>query len=67
VEKLINNEKIKKNDFPRLLTLTLKESLPEIHAAFREIGVDKLSLIFAKLVGRYSYDELRIARIMYQK
>jgi len=67
IENLIKNGKIDRNDFPRLLTPGLKGALPEIYVIFREIGTDKLSPIFEKLAGKYSYDELRIARIIYQK
>jgi len=31
------------------------------------LGADALSPVFAKFAGKYSYDELRIARMMYQK
>ena len=67
IEQLVKNDQIKHQDFSRLLTPELANSLSEIHALFREIGTDRLSPIFEKLAGRYSYDELRIARIMYQK
>lgn len=67
IEKLIKNGKINRNDFPRLLTPALEKVLPEIHAAFCELDTNKLSPIFEKLAGKYSYDELRIARIIYQK
>ena len=67
IEKLAKRGEANHNDFSRLLTSALKDALPEIHAMFCEIGTDKLSPVFEKLGGKYSYDELRIARIMYQK
>ena len=39
-------------------------AIAEIHAAFRQLGVDKLSPVFEKLGGAHSYDRLRLARIM---
>ncbi len=39
-------------------------AIAKIHAAFRELGTDKLSPVFEKLGGAYAYDQLRIARIM---
>ena len=41
-----------------------EQAIAKIHAAFRELGTDKLSPVFEKLGGAYSYDQLRIARIM---
>jgi len=39
-------------------------AIAKIHAAFRELGTDKLSPVFDKLGGAYAYDKLRIARMM---
>ncbi|MGH7886559.1 MAG: AAA family ATPase [Candidatus Binatia bacterium] len=39
-------------------------AIANIHAAFRELGSEKLSPVFDKLGGAYSYDQLRLARIM---
>ena len=41
-----------------------EQEIAMIHAAFRELGTDKLSPVFEKLGGAYSYDKLRIARMM---
>lgn len=41
-----------------------ESDIAKIHAAFRELGTDKLSPAFEKLGGAYSYEELRIARMM---
>lgn len=41
-----------------------EQAIAEIHDAFRELDTDKLSPVFEKLGGAYSYDELRIARMM---
>ncbi|OGE78149.1 MAG: AAA family ATPase [Candidatus Doudnabacteria bacterium RIFCSPHIGHO2_01_FULL_46_14] len=64
IEKLANTGKIAKTDISRLLTPALDQALPEIHAAFRELGHDKLSPINAHFSGRYPYDSLRIARML---
>ena len=40
------------------------QAISEIHGAFRELNTDKLSPVFEKLGGAYSYDKLRIARIL---
>jgi hypothetical protein len=41
-----------------------EQAIAKIHAAFRELGTDKLSPVFEKLGGAYAYDKLRIARMM---
>ena len=67
VEKLVLKRKINRADLYRILTPALKNSLPKIHAVFQELNTDKLSPVFEKLSGKYSYDELRIARLMIKK
>ena len=64
IEKLNLAGKINRADLPRLLTPALTHSLPKIHTAFQQLNTDRLSPVFEKLNGEYSYDELRIARIM---
>jgi len=64
IEKLAAKRKINRADISRLLTLALSRALPKIHAAFRELDTDRLSPVFEKLGGAYSYDELRIARLL---
>jgi len=67
IEKLVLKDKIKRADLSRILTPSLKDSLPKIHSVFDELNTDKLSPVFEKLNGKYSYDELRIARLMINK
>ena len=66
IEKLSSLGKISKTDLSRLLRPGLASALPEIHAAFRELGTDRLSVINEKFFGRYPYDALRIARMMFR-
>lgn len=44
-----------------------EEVIAKIHGAFRELGADKLSPVFEKLGGAYSYDKLRIARLLFDE
>ena len=67
IEKLVLKDKIKRADLSRILTPSLKNSLPKIHATFLELNTDKLSPVFEKFNGKYSYDELGIARLMINK
>lgn len=48
----------------RHLARVSEQAIAEIHDAFSEFGTDKLSPVFEKLGGQYSYDELRIARML---
>ena len=48
----------------RHLARVSEQAIAEIHDAFRELDTDKLSPVFEKLGGQYSYDELRIARML---
>ena len=66
-EKLVLKGKINRSDLSRILTKPLSESLPKIHEAFRKLDTDKLSPIFEKFKGSYSYEELRIARLLLKK
>lgn len=67
VEKLVLKGKINRTNLYRIFTPVLKNSLPKIHAVFHELDTDKLSPVFEKLSGKYSYNELRIARILLDK
>lgn len=67
IEKLVARGVIGRDEaISRLLTPALEKALPEIHEAFAELGTDKLSPVFEKFAGKYSYDQLRIARIIYR-
>ncbi len=66
VEKLATKGKIKRVDYSRLvIDPDFSSELAKIHAAFRELGVEKLSPVFARFGGKYSYDQLRLARMLF--
>lgn len=44
-----------------------EHAVVEIHDTFRELNTNRLSPVFEKFNGAYSYDELRIARLMLNK
>lgn len=64
IDKLVGVKKIDRADLERLVTPSLAGSLSQIHDAFRELDTDKLSTVFEKFNGLYSYDELRLARLL---
>lgn len=46
-----------------LITPKLKKSLPEIHRAFTKLETTRLTPVFEFFDEKYSYDELRLARL----
>lgn len=67
LEKLAFAGELSDADFARLLNTSLKYALPKIHAVFKELDTTKLVPVFEKLNGAYSYEELKIARMMLNK
>ena len=64
IEKLVERDEIQKSDLSRLLTPTISRALSNIHSAFDELDDSRLSPVFQKFNGTYTYEELRIARIL---
>ncbi|MCX6809305.1 MAG: helix-turn-helix domain-containing protein [Candidatus Berkelbacteria bacterium] len=64
VANLIEKGKIDRADLVRVVPPNLSRDLSKIHAAFKNLGTDKLSPVFNHFQGRYSYDELKLARMM---
>lgn len=62
---LYSKGRIVRADIEPLVSSALKVSLPSIHAAFKELGLERLTPVFEKLGGNYSYDDLRLARMLY--
>lgn len=48
-----------------LVTPALSRSLSVIYKAFDEFGVEKLAPVFEYLKGEYSYEDLKLARVIY--
>ena len=67
IEELLKEGNIKREELSRLVTPTLAEGLPEIHSLFRELDTDKLTPVFEEFAGQYSYDDIRIARMLIDK
>jgi hypothetical protein len=66
-EKLISTGRL---DAPLLLSLIparLITALPDIHEVFETVGVEKLAPAHSKLRAKYTYDELKLARILFSK
>ena len=64
LEKLFLVGKLSKADLFKNIDPKLVGELSIIHQAFLELGDDRLSPVFEKFHGKYSYDQLRLARLM---
>ena len=64
VEKLVAEKKIDRREVARLISNSLALELHIIHAAFKELETDKLTPVYEKLGEAYSYDDLRLARLL---
>ena len=64
---LFSKGRIGRADIEPLVSHSLKQSIPTIHTAFRELGLERLTPIFEKLNGAYSYDDLRLARMLLEQ
>lgn len=66
LEKLMGEGKIASVEVVRVIPSHLKEALPMLHETLKA-GEGKLSHAFETLRGRYSYDDLRLARMVMEK
>jgi ATP-dependent DNA helicase PIF1 len=64
IEELVESGKIGKGDLSRLMTPSIKKGFTEIKKGFLEIGVEKLTPVKAHLKDKYSFDEIRVVRMM---
>ena len=64
LEKLREGGLVTSEEIDALLPDTLRDALPKIATAFGAVGEAKLAPAFAKLKGKYSYDELKLARLV---
>lgn len=64
IEKLFIDEDISSDDVLWIVPKKVKEGLQEIHTAFADSGADKLAPVFEMLDGRFSYEEIRLARLL---
>lgn len=64
-EKLIQTKRLDPGLLLSLIPARLIAALPDIHEVFETVGTEKLAPAFAKFNGKYTYDELKLARILY--
>jgi type I restriction-modification system DNA methylase subunit len=64
LEKFVIEGKITAKELLPLVEGSLKKALPEIHRTFRQMNTTSLSPVYEYLNGKYSYRDLKIARIV---
>lgn len=62
-QKLIESGRIERGALMPLLDPKLAHALPEIEEAFEKLGTEKLTPVHRRLKGKYSFDDLKIARL----
>ncbi len=66
VEELYIKEKISEAEVMKMVPTELVRSLPKIITAFNDLETESLSPIYNYFNGQFSYDELRLARLVKQ-
>lgn len=64
-EKLIETGRLDAGLLLARIPAKLIAALPDIHSKFEELGIDKLGPVYHSLNGKYSYDDLKISRILF--
>ncbi|MDB5264829.1 MAG: ATPase [Parcubacteria group bacterium] len=67
VSALAAGKKLDLDSVQELIPEKVQDALPAIHKAFNEVGADKLTPVFAKLKGKYSFEDIKLARVFYTK
>jgi hypothetical protein len=63
---LAKEGKLNKGEVKDLCTKDLKACLPTVFKAFDKKGIKTLTPVFEYLKGEYTYEELKLARIIYE-
>ncbi len=66
VENLYVRDLLSFDELKRAVSPALLRSMPKIEAAFKRHGTDTLTPVFGELKGVYSFDDLKLARILYK-
>jgi hypothetical protein len=64
IEKLVDMGRLSPKDAAALAPDTVTKGMPDIRKAAGKTGLRALTPVFKKLAGRYTFDELRYARIL---
>ncbi len=64
IENLVSKGKINKKDLLRIFPANMIGDLFKIKTVFKKIGIVKLSPVYEYFNGKYSYDDLKLVRMM---
>jgi uncharacterized protein YpbB len=64
VEKLFVEKKIKREDIMRILSPDVLKNLSKIKNAFKSLDTDRLTPVFEYFKSKYTYEQLKLARII---
>jgi hypothetical protein len=67
IEELIKKKKIKSSELQRIVPATLSRDLAKIQSVFKSLKTDRLTPVFEHFRGKYSYDEIKIAKIIMER
>ena len=64
IEKLYEEKKISDSDIKKMIKANIRTAVPEIKKAFKKFGDGKLTPVFEMFEGGYSYEDLRLVRML---
>ncbi len=64
LEKLSHSGQISKDELTKVIPQEFAKNLEELRPIFEKLGYEKISPIYHKLGGAYSYEDLRLARLV---
>lgn len=67
VANLYMKDELSKEQIARMISPVLKRALPHIEAAFKRYGFERLTPVHQGLKGVYSFDDLKLARILVEQ
>lgn len=66
IEELLVSGRVKKSDVEKVFEKQ-KKRFPKIFTAFKRVGSEKLKPVFDYFEGKVSYDDLKMARLLYKE
>lgn len=64
VEKLFMRDRVSEKQIRALMSPSLEKAMPKIHEAFEKLGTERLSPVYEELREYYTYDDLRLTRLL---
>lgn len=64
LEKLVSQGKIERSALKRIIPANILKDLPKLEQVFKTLKTDKLSPVHEYFKGKYSYEDLRLARLI---